>query len=45
MSKPRIGIVVGSVRPNRFADHPTKWISEIAAKHGELEFEIVDVKD
>ena len=45
MSKPKIGIVVGSVRPNRFADHPTKWISEIAGKYNELEFEIVDVKD
>ena len=45
MSKPKIGIVVGSVRPNRFADHPTKWIFEIAGKHNELEFEIVDVKD
>lgn len=45
MSKPKIGIVVGSVRPNRFADHPTKWIAEIAKNHTELEFEIVDLKD
>jgi NAD(P)H-dependent FMN reductase len=45
MSKPKIGIVVGSVRPNRFADHPTKWIAEIAKSHHELEFEIVDLKD
>lgn len=40
MSKPKIGIVVGSVRPNRFADHPTKWIAEIAKNNSELEFEI-----
>lgn len=45
MSKPKIGIVVGSVRPNRFADHPTKWIAEIAKNNSELEFEIVDLKD
>ncbi|WP_274628040.1 NADPH-dependent FMN reductase [Arvimicrobium flavum] len=45
MPKPKIGIVVGSVRPNRFADHPTKWIAEIARSHPELEFEIVDLKD
>jgi NAD(P)H-dependent FMN reductase len=45
MSKPKIGIVIGSVRPNRFADHPTKWIAEIAKSHHELEFEIVDLKD
>lgn len=45
MSKPKIGIVVGSVRPNRFADNPTKWIAEIAKSHHELDFEIVDLKD
>lgn len=45
MSKPKIGIVIGSVRPNRFADHPTQWISEIAEKRADLEFEIVDLKD
>lgn len=45
MSKPKIGIVVGSVRPNRFADHPTKWIAEIAKTHPDLDFEIVDLKD
>ncbi|MCO5073281.1 MAG: NAD(P)H-dependent oxidoreductase [Rhizobiaceae bacterium] len=45
MSKPRIGIIIGSVRPNRFADHPTQWIAEIAKGHPELDFEIVDLKD
>lgn len=45
MSKPKIGIVIGSVRPNRFAEHPTKWIAEIAKSHPGLEFEVVDLKD
>lgn len=45
MSKPKIGIVIGSVRPNRFADHPTQWIAEIAAKRNDLAFEVIDLKD
>ena len=45
MSKPKIGIVVGSVRPNRFADHATKWIAEIAKSHPDFDVEIVDLKD
>lgn len=45
MSKPRIGIIVGSTRPNRFADKPTKWIADIAAKRSDLDFEVVDLRD
>lgn len=45
MSKPRIGIIIGSTRPNRFADKPTKWIADIAAKRSDLEFEVVDLRD
>ena len=45
MSKPKIGIIVGSTRPNRFADKPTKWIADIAAKRTDLDFEIVDLRD
>lgn len=45
MSKPRIGIIVGSVRPNRFADKPTEWIAGIAREHTGLDFEVVDLRD
>ncbi|KQZ87126.1 FMN reductase [Mesorhizobium sp. Root157] len=45
MTKPRIGIVVGSTRPNRFADKPTQWISAIAQQHTDLEFEVLDLRD
>ena len=44
MTKPRIGIIVGSTRPNRFADHPLKWIKEIAEKRDDLEFEVLDLR-
>jgi NAD(P)H-dependent FMN reductase len=45
MSKPRLAIVIGSVRPNRFADHPAQWITEIARKRGDFEVELIDLKD
>lgn len=41
----KIGIIISSIRPNRFADHPTKWLWEIASKRNDLEFEIIDLKD
>ena len=45
MSKPKIGIIVGSVRPNRFADKPTEWIAKIAGEHTDLDFEVVDLRE
>jgi NAD(P)H-dependent FMN reductase len=45
MAMAKIGIIISSIRPNRFADHPTKWLWEIASKRNDLEFEIVDLKD
>src|SRR5262249_44351943 len=45
MAKPRIGIIVGSTRPGRFADHPAKWINEIATKRDEFEVELLDLRD
>lgn len=45
MSKPKIGIIVGSVRPTRFADTPTRWIKEIAEKRGDFEVEVLDLRD
>ncbi|MGH6923054.1 MAG: NADPH-dependent FMN reductase [Propylenella sp.] len=45
MAKPRIGIIVGSVRQGRFADHPAKWINELAGKRSEIEVELLDLRD
>ncbi|MEO8883612.1 MAG: NAD(P)H-dependent oxidoreductase [Devosia sp.] len=44
-SLPKIGIIIGSTRPNRFADTPTKWLFEIASKRNDALFEIVDLRD
>jgi NAD(P)H-dependent FMN reductase len=45
MSKPKIAVVIGSTRANRFADKPAAWIAEIGKARGDLDFEIVDLKD
>ena len=45
MSKPKIGIIVGSTRATRFADKPTEWIANIAKAHTDLDFEVVDLRD
>lgn len=45
MSKPRIGIIVGSTRPGRFGDKPAEWIAERARATGEFEVEILDLRD
>jgi NAD(P)H-dependent FMN reductase len=45
MAKPKIGIIVGSTRPGRFADHPAKWIHELAGKREEIEVELLDLRD
>ena len=45
MSKPKIGVVVGSTRATRFADKPTEWIANIAKARGDLDVEIVDLRD
>lgn len=45
MSKPKIGIIVGSTRATRFADKPTEWIANIAKTHTDLDFEVVDLRD
>ncbi len=45
MSKPKIGVIVGSTRAARFADKPTEWIAALAKARGDLDVEIVDLRD
>ena len=45
MSKPKIGIIVGSTRPGRFADHPAKWIEGVIGKRGDFDVEVLDLRD
>src|SRR6478735_2792816 len=45
MSKLRLAIVIGSIRPNRFGGHAAHWIEEIARRRGDFEVELIDLKD
>jgi NAD(P)H-dependent FMN reductase len=43
--KPRIAVIIGSTRPSRFADAPAQWILKQAQARGDMEVEIVDLRD
>ena len=45
MSKPKLAIVIGSIRPNRFGGHAAQWIEEIARRQTDFEVELIDLKD
>ncbi len=45
MSKPRIAVIIGSIRPNRFGDKPAKWIFDHAKQRRDFDVELVDLKD
>ena len=44
-SKPRIGLIVGSTRPTRFADKPAQWMLTQAQARDDMEVELVDLRD
>jgi NAD(P)H-dependent FMN reductase len=41
----KIAIIIGSTRPGRNGEQVAKWAFELAKKHVDAEFEIVDIKD
>jgi NAD(P)H-dependent FMN reductase len=41
----KIGLIVGSTRPNRFADIPVRWIVEAAAARRDLQLQVLDLRD
>jgi NAD(P)H-dependent FMN reductase len=45
MSKPKLAIVIGSIRPNRFAAHASEWIEQAARQSGQFDVQVVDLKD
>ncbi|MDT4947185.1 MAG: hypothetical protein QOH14_3918 [Pseudonocardiales bacterium] len=42
--RPKIGIIISSTRPGRFADTPTDWLFNIAKQRDDADFEIVDLR-
>jgi NAD(P)H-dependent FMN reductase len=45
MSRPKLAVVVGSIRPNRFAERAAQWIAQIARQRGDFDVELIDLKD
>jgi len=45
VTKPRIGIIVGSTRPERKGEAVAKWVLGIAQKRSDAEFDLVDLKE
>ena len=43
--KPRIAVIVGSTRPTRFADTPAQWIFKQARARGDMEVELIDLRE
>jgi NAD(P)H-dependent FMN reductase len=41
----KVGLIVGSTRPNRFADIPAKWLVEGAAARADLRLTVLDLRD
>jgi NAD(P)H-dependent FMN reductase len=41
----RIGIILGSTRPNRNGEQVAKWVLDIAQRRDDAEFELVDLRD
>jgi len=45
MSKPRIGIVIATTREGRFGDKVAAWIRDIAAARGDMDVELLDLRE
>jgi NAD(P)H-dependent FMN reductase len=45
MNKSRLAVVIGSIRPNRFAIHAAQWMDEIARRRTEFDVGLIDLKD
>lgn len=44
-SKPKIAVIIGSTRPTRLADLPAQWILKQAQSRGDMDVELIDLRD
>ena len=42
---PKIAVIIGTTRAARFADIPAAWILDLARSRGDMELELVDLRD
>ena len=43
--KLRVGIILGSTRPNRNGEAVAKWVHGLVTQRGDADYELVDIKD
>jgi NAD(P)H-dependent FMN reductase len=41
----RIGIILGSTRPNRNGEQVARWVFDLASRRDDAEFELIDLRD
>jgi NAD(P)H-dependent FMN reductase len=41
----RIGIILGSTRPNRNGEQVARWVYDVASRRDDAEYELVDLRD
>jgi NAD(P)H-dependent FMN reductase len=41
----KLALIIGSTRPNRFADVPARWVAEAAAERSDFTLEVLDLRD
>jgi NAD(P)H-dependent FMN reductase len=41
----KFALIVGSTRPNRFADHSARWIAQGAASRAEFQLDVLDLRE
>ena len=41
----RIGIILGSIRPNRNGEQVATWVYDMASRRSDAEFELIDLRD
>ena len=44
-AKPRIAVIISSTRSTRFADKPAQWILKQAQARGDMDVELIDLRD
>jgi NAD(P)H-dependent FMN reductase len=40
----KLGLIIGSTRPNRFADVPARWVADGAAERSDFTLEVLDLR-
>ncbi len=45
MTLPRIAVIMSTTRAARFADIPAAWICDLARARGDMEIELIDLRD